>query len=690
MEKTRNNLRHLGTMAAISPMLKFNSGSRMQMVCSQISQAVVPNKPDTPRILTGLEDQLATHTFGVKAPEDLQVYAVLNKYSGGVGANAIEYNPLVTVIYRSLETGKFGVFHVEAYQNQLERVHETFGFKYKFTPLMRQLTRGMTLDRGDVLSYSPTVENGYYSNGLNCNVAYMSVPATIEDGFEVSREFLERATPIATGTRVVEWGRHYYPINLYGDDRVYRPFPEIGDRIRDDGLVFALRKYDPMLDGVEMSRKELQTPDLVHDKLTYGVPGARIIDITVNTTTNEGRRTYHTPSGMEDVAKKYADRHAQYYDRIVQVYHQIRQETNYKPDLMPELQTLIYYAMGIRPNETVKRLESVKGRKNSIQKTYRASPMDEWRVEVMYEHRFKADLGGKISDLAGGKGVICGVRETEDMPVDDFGNRADVLVYGKGAVARLNPGQFYEHYINAVARDVAGDIRTMMDAGQNDRAWEHFRTLVACTSTVMEENIQDLSEAEKLEVLDSIYDKGIYLVIRADDEKLCPELYRKLKAFRPPNKSPVTYTTRTGERVRTKDPVLIGTKFMIVLDKLDHKPMAVSGILRQHHGLPAVQNKTTKHSTPSKEQPPRVIGETELRSLVSVIGGDAAAETMDLATNPESHRMAVNSIILSDRPSDIECLVDRSVVPIGGRPIKFVRHIAACAGWEIVRVPRHV
>lgn len=58
--------------------------------------------------------------------------------------------------------------------------------------------------------------------------------------------------------------------NLYGTPQQYKPFPEMGDRIRDDGLVAALSS----LDGAPL---HTEVPDPVLDTLFYATPNALVI-----------------------------------------------------------------------------------------------------------------------------------------------------------------------------------------------------------------------------------------------------------------------------------------------------------------------------------------------------------------------------------------------------------------------------
>lgn len=691
-----------GTAATTSSTIKFDSGARIQMATTQAGQAIVPAKSDLPRILTGHEKQLSDYTFAVRAPENIEVVAVINKFRSGIGFNSVNKNSLTTVIYHTEYSNQFGVLHLEGYRNQSERVHETFGFKYVQTQIAKELHPGQVIFKGTLLaastnvtshSYSTTKVGGrevpeyFYATGLSVNVANIAVPYTTEDGVEVSESFIERATPTAIGSRVAEWGKVFYPLFLYKDPmdpKIDNPFPEMGQKIREDGLVFALRKHDHLLGGLQMTREALLCIDYKHDELVYGVPGAEVVDITVDTTTKDGKKFPHTPKGMERQAAKYEMFINDYYDTVLNVYHDINRREFGNATYTPELLNLITRANGHKPNTTNRRLNDIKGGKNSILKSWRAVILDEWRVEIVYAWKFPMGEGSKISDRHGCKGVICKVRPDHEMPVDDFGNRADCLVFGKAGISRLDPGLFYEQYINACSRDITLDIISMLNKGDEEAAWNHFLTYIQISAKSLYDMVDPTDLDDRARLFRAIRLHGMYLGIDSCDENLGINIFFDMEGFRPPNKSQLTYTTVTGERVRTKLPILIGEKDMIVLDKSDHKPMAVSGIGRQHHGCPAVENRSTKHSTPSKEQPPRVLGETDVRFACATMGGQAVANIMEDVNNPDAHRELVMQIFNALDHSKIQRSEWIKNVKQGRRPLEFVKHIGECAGWKLI------
>lgn len=414
MQKKGSSIVHDGTMAAASIVWKGNSSSRMAMTCAQIAQGVVPSKSTPSRIQHGYETQLANHTFGTVVKENMVVEAIIQKYRYRQGDKlAVRSNPLLTIIYQSLETGEYGSFHIESHLNQIDRVHETFGFKFEPTELLLNLSPKQVLEKGDVLTHSPNVKDGVYCNGISVPAIYLDLHGTIEDGFIVARSLLEDMSPIATASRIAEYGKRHYPVNLYGSLTEYKPFPGIGDRIRDDGLVFALRSFDENFDFIELSATELLKPDLMHDRLVYGEPGAEVYDITVHTTTNESNSKYwsrnsnvnkntHTPAGMDVTSEYFNDLHMDYYDTIIRQYEKIKRESRGDFVLTKEFQNLVATAFGQKPNVNVRRFDTRNPQKSMIRKTFKATPIDEWRVEVHYSYRFEADLGAKITNLHGG------------------------------------------------------------------------------------------------------------------------------------------------------------------------------------------------------------------------------------------------------------------------------------------------
>jgi DNA-directed RNA polymerase beta subunit len=652
------------------------------MLSSHVSQAVQPAQSDIPRVMTGLEQQLGDFTFNVKMPTNGIVESVHRKFHYDVSIGRPVHNPVTTIIYQCQETGLYDFIDVYEYHTR----HKTFGCRFIINPMVERLRPGMPIAKGTILAHSPSIkEGGIYATGIETNVAFMSLPGCIEDGFVVSESFCRRAAPLEMTSSIVEWGRKAYPLNIYGDEHNYKPFPDVGDKIRDDGLVFALREYDTQFDAVEMTPKSLMEVDMIHDIRVYGIAGAEVYDVIVESGIGESRSKVMTPKGMEVQASRYILQTSDYYQGIKETYDRLVKQHPNRLNISPQLQNLITRSIADKPN-SVRNINSG-NTSGIIRRVYKNNPLDEYRVEVKYFNRKTFHLGSKITGRHGNKGVVCQILPDDHMPVDMAGNRADVVTFAKAAVARLNPGQFYEHYINAASRDMTKWVREKVNILSHEEIWKGIMDYYEAASPEQHSLVLKNypSVIDQKQHIQSIVDSGIYLYISPDSPHIGPEMYKRVQAVINPVYGPVTYIDPAGQRVTTRDPVFIGIMDMIVLEKTEQRPMAVSSATLQHHGLISGNNKEIRNAHPSKQQSTRVLGETELRLIAAVLGGDIAAEMLDLANSPESHRAAVMSILASDQPVNVPRLVNRDELPLGrSRVLSFFNHVLLCTGCAVV------
>lgn len=272
------------------------------------------------------------------------------------------------------------------------------------------------------------------------------------------------------------------------------------------------------------------------------------------------------------------------------------------------------------------------------------------------------------------------------MPVDAAGTVADVVVLVIGAVKRLNPGQFYEQYINACAHAMGTWIKESYGTASLDTIWDRliqFYTVVSPEQAKLMVDNYSTPESKHSHISTIVSDK-IYLYISADDVNVGPDIVKRVEEIIKPTYGPVSYIDPVGNKVTTVAPVLIGGIQYIILEKSDQNPTAISSSILQHHGFPAGPNKAAKLAHPSKQQTTKVFGETEVRLIAGSVGSDVMVELMDQANNPMSHRSALNKILEAEDPSDIEAMVDRAEIPLGGsRSIGIVNHIFKCMGMAV-------
>src|SRR5690606_13328622 len=120
------------------------------------------------------------YTFSIKMPVNASIIRLVERYPKRPGSGFIAENPQTIVIYEDTETKKVGCLELKNFHS----IHQHFGFNYVKKPeAMDKLYRGSSIKKGTILADSPSVDDdGNYMLGIETEVAFMAVPAVIEDG----------------------------------------------------------------------------------------------------------------------------------------------------------------------------------------------------------------------------------------------------------------------------------------------------------------------------------------------------------------------------------------------------------------------------------------------------------------------------------------------------------------------------
>ena len=273
------------------------------------------------------------------------------------------------------------------------------------------------------------------------------------------------------------------------------------------------------------------------------------------------------------------------------------------------------------------------------------------------------------------KGVICHIFRDEDAPTDMAGNRADVIKFARTAVARLNPGQLYEQYITASARDMSKWVANNYGTLDLLSIWDFVLLYYHKAAPKQYEILTaEYTTPEQIDAhIRSIVESGIYLYIPADSEHLRPEIFNDIEAIMPPTYGPVTYRDLNGNMVTTHDKAFIGIQQIIVLEKSDLHPMAVSSSTLQHHGIISGPNKASRQGHGAKVQATKVMSETEVRMWAALIGPWFIAAILNLANSPESHKEVVKQIMEAPQPTNIAKF--KNIHKGQSRPLQFITHV---------------
>ena len=294
----------------------------------------------------------------------------------------------------------------------------------------------------------------------------------------------------------------------------------------------------------------------------------------------------------------------------------------------------------------------------------------------------------------------------EQMPVDEAGNRADVIMDPNSTIDRMNVGRLYEQYINAASRDVLVNIRAAlkldkkkvhkheleaMDKDSIDKVWNYLIGYYSITSPKVANWFRDGSyKGTKIDHLMSILNDKIYLYMPPEDSPELSTMIMELEKNYRPLYGPVSYVGNSGNRVTTVNNVRIGGVYMLMLEKIGDSWTAVSSGKLQHFGILSQVFNSDKYSQPSRVQAIRALGEAEVRIFVSYVGPEITADIMDRSNNPITHNHILDTLLNADKPTDLYSAVNRKECPLGGsKPLGLVKHIGICSGWQF-KYTKHV
>lgn len=293
-----------------------------------------------------------------------------------------------------------------------------------------------------------------------------------------------------------------------------------------------------------------------------------------------------------------------------------------------------------------------------------------------------------------GKGVVVDIWDEEDMPIDDYGRRADIIMDPDSTINRMNIGRMYEHGTNWYAAMLLRELRAMRESdpvGWVQPAWERLMRFYYAASIDYYHLIQEEypNPAEYHIHLEYIlkWTDGIHMWLPSERLDAGAPSYRKLRTLFPEyQKTPVTYRNKEGRVIRTKADIAIGSMYIIVLEKTGDDWSAVSSPKLQHYGIPAMVSGDNKYSTPGREQPVKFTGESETRLLNAVQGGEATADLVDMPNMPAGQKFIVKRILAVDNPSAITEVLDRNLCPPGSnRALQIIKHLLLCAGITFSR-----
>ena len=453
------------------------SGSRAQMVSGHLEQAVMLEKPETPRMFTGFELPYGRYTdsyYRTEAP--MKVIDVIQKFQHRPGW-------IYCYVVQNMVDGVYDVVEI----SHVEKLSEMHGY-------IKPVSFGDSFQPGSVIPANTVVvksnnhdDFGNYRYGINAKVAYMSISEVEEDAQYISKSFSERVRFTTMEEAESPLNINDVLLNIYGTDDNYKCIPDLGEEVK-DGMVFVKRKIDYKNIAGDFTRsasKNIQMEDQI-----YSGKGV-VVDIDI-----------HVNDKAELVSSKHRAQLMLYYNSIFNYYSRLKSVLskikNGKNKWTYRLANLLQHAKDYLDEDV---------------KFSSANGIFEFALlKVTTAKSNPLGTGFKMTDRYGAKGVISAIVDDEFMPRDEFGNVAEIVLSPPGIPSRANIFQNYEHEMNFVEQHVR---RLIANEPNIDRKYRYVMKFLKRVNKKEAESYEQywnsLPPQEKYNEMMEISQTGIYI-----------------------------------------------------------------------------------------------------------------------------------------------------------------------------------
>ena len=414
------SLEQIGGLGLLQPFNTTNSGARKILASTQRQQIFSLMQSEMPILGTGFDNSYGDYSSSVvKADSDYRVIAKISKFSF-----APQHHYLT--ILENLRERKLDVRERICYTP----IRESYGYLNNNSKL-DSLNIGDIVPENTILKESLAFDE-YHNrcDGVNLNVVYMALDQNMEDSVIISDAAAKKMTSPLIKPVPITINENDIPLNIYGNSEVYKSFPDIGEKIRDDGNLICLRKEKKEEAFYMQSVDRLTEPLMTDDKR---ILKGTVVDININC---------NKPEYMED--NIYYEQFKLYYDEL----------QRYSAEIVSMITP--YVANGYELSYDLEKIfgiaKRVLNKDQYIEKNNR--PFSFMTVEIVVLEELELEVGDKCTNMYGSKGVISKIVPQYLMPKMSNNEYVDIILNSSTMYNRENPGQIFETSINHIGRSV--------------------------------------------------------------------------------------------------------------------------------------------------------------------------------------------------------------------------------------------
>lgn len=391
------------------PFLEHDDATRLQMSSSQQRHAILLKEFDIPRIQSGVEGMYTDRTsFMFRAERD--------------GTIVYKDDNIIIVQYINKECKAFNIGYKKLFLSVCD-VYTTY------------FDQGDTFKEGDIIAESNYLNEGRLTIGKNLKTAVaVYYGYNYEDGIVIS-DALQRSGKL-TSLHFLDLAFEITPNkvfeNLTDDYQNYKPLPAVGDRLKKGDVYAKIKTLGGALDNFDVIF------DACHEKRV--TEDCIIADVKI-------------------YANKWSRKIPQFTDYI-KTFIEGKQAS--KKQLVDVLAT---YLTKDELDNFVESMEIDKTEKSRSTYSIKGDSIDGVRIEITAIYERPIEVGDKLGNRHGNKGVIAKIVPEKFMPRFEDGSVAEVIINPLGIVSRMNIGQLFELHLAKSVSDLITVLKQKLQDG---------------------------------------------------------------------------------------------------------------------------------------------------------------------------------------------------------------------------------
>ena len=572
------------------------SSVRASMCTKHTSQRVVIDHPEFPYVFTGAENEFGQRSsWNIKANDDYQLMRIFRKF---------EKFPQSTTayIFKNLRTGKFICKIVKPCEYLIEK----FGFR--MNNYMGGRMEGDILPKGTIIAQSTSYVNDNYCAGRNIRFAYAVLPELTEDALVISQDAADALEYSFVDVVDVTLKNNAFLLNKYGDKTHYKPFPDIGEEIKNN-ILCSIRE-----NSYVSSVAEAMIPH-INDKSKFSHGIVADIDIFTNVDLEDEQLNYY----LSEIKRWYSE----IYAYISTIISDPTQDDTSLLDIYHQAEKYLTPATWVT--------------KEYIQDTV---------IKFTIYQPMKIHKGQKVVGRFGNKSVIADIVPTHLMPRTDDGRPIHMLANGLAVPNRIIAFATYEATITFMQDRMNQHIKKLADEGASR---DEIVFLVRDFVTIF--NKKEGSEIERLynENPDAMYNdiikSGIYIQIQPFNDTCTRDAI--LEAYdRYPDilKRYHVYTKLRHRWIKLEETHAIGYQYTWVLKQEPSKYMSIVSVGRTTYYDHPVKTRQVNNNLRLFSDNPIKFGEYDTYNFLAGVGVRAFAK---ITTYFRGSQYEANSVLMS-------------------------------------------